>query len=92
MTSMTNLVQATTRRILAAEDAAALDAANRCLQPISPHNAKYCASLFRKLDHCRHVFGRFTLRCSRSSATACSTSLAEIQGGRCGAGSEACVS
>ncbi len=76
--------QATTRQILAIEDAAALDA-NRCVQPISAHNAKYCASLFRTLQRCRHVFGRFTLRCSRSSATACSTSLAQIQGGRCGA-------
>ena len=78
----------TARQLLTvdATDAASLDA-NRCLQPTSPHNAKYCASLFRKLDRCRHVFGRFTLRCSSSSATACSTSLAQIRDGRCGAAS-----
>ena len=79
-------MQATTRQILAAADAAALDA-DRCQQPSAPADTRYCASLLRKLNRCRHVFGRFTLRCSRTAATACSTSLAQIHGDRCGAAS-----
>jgi len=77
----------TARQLLTAvdaADAAALDA-SRCQQPVSAANARYCEALFRTLDRCRHRFGRFTLRCSHTGATACSTGLAQIQGGRCGA-------
>ena len=77
---------ATGRQLLVtvdAADAAALD--DRCRHPIAPANAKYCAALFRTLERCRHLFGRFTLRCTHERATACSTSLAEIRRGRCSA-------
>ncbi len=57
----------------------------RCRAPIARADAKYCAALFRTLARCRRLFGRFTLRCTDRGATACSTSLAQIQGGRCGA-------
>ena len=74
---------ATTRQLLGISDAAALD--YRCREPIAPSNANYCATLLRKLERCRRQFGRFTLRCNNRGATACSTSLAEIQRGRCSA-------
>lgn len=74
---------ATARQLLATSDAAALDA--RCGQPIAPADQKYCGALLRTLTRCRHNFGRFALRCSRTGATACSTSLAEIRGGHCSA-------
>ena len=75
---------ATARQLLAVDvaDAAALDA--RCQPPIAHASRKQCAALFRTLARCRRSFGRFTLRCSHAAATACSTSLAQIQGGRCG--------
>ena len=74
------------RQLLAtvdASDAASLD--YRCRQPIDPANEKYCAALFRTLERCRRLFGRFTLRCDNHGATACSTSLAENHAGRCSA-------
>ena len=72
------------RQLLAAEDAAAaLD--YRCRQPIRAANMRHCAALLRTLAHCRRRFGRFTLRCSDTGATACSTSLAQILHGRCSA-------
>ncbi len=64
-------------------DAAALD--SLCLHPIAPSSRKHCAALFHTLERCRRLFGRFTLRCTDKRATACSTSLAEIQHGRCSA-------
>ena len=71
------------RRLQEATDAAALDAL--CGEPIARANLRYCTALLRTLARCRADFGRFTLRCSRTGATACSTSLAEIRNGRCGA-------
>ena len=73
----------TTRQLLANTDAAAIDA--RCRQPIAPADRKYCTALLRTLERCRRRFGRFTLRCNDKGATACSTSLAEIQRGHCSA-------
>ena len=70
-------------RLVSAADAAALDA--RCKTPIARTNKSFCAALLRTLARCRARFGRFTLRCSRTGATACSTSLAEIRDGHCGA-------
>ena len=76
----------TARQLLATEDAAGAAATEfRCREPIAPANAKYCAALFRTLDRCRRLFGRFTLRCNDSGATACSTSLAVIRSGHCSA-------
>ena len=80
------------RQLLAVEDAADAAATEyRCREPIAPVNAKYCTALFRTLDRCRRVFGRFTLRCDDSGATACSTSLAVIRGGHCSACADPCA-
>ena len=80
------MLPATARQLLAAEDALDATATEyRCREPIAPGNQKYCAALFRTLDRCRRLFGRFTLRCNVDGATACSTSLAQIRGGRCSA-------
>ena len=78
----------TARQLLTvdATDAAVLD--GRCGPPVAPADRKYCSALTRTLARCRHSFGRFTLRCSHTTATACSTSLAQIRGGRCGASSD----
>jgi len=76
----------TARQLLAttsAADAAATD--YRCRDPIARSNEKYCAALFRTLNRCRRLFGRFTLRCNDKGATACSTSLAVIRTGHCSA-------
>ncbi len=74
------------RQLQRTESADAAEAADyRCRDPIAPANAKYCAALFRTLDRCRRLFGRFTLRCNDNGATACSTSLAQIRSGRCSA-------
>ena len=67
---------ASARQLLEAVDAA--DGDLRCRQPITSANARYCAALFRTLERCRRLFGRFTLRCNDRGATACSTSLAVI--------------
>ena len=84
---------ATSRQLLAAADTSDAAAAEyRCREPIAPANAKYCAALFRTLDRCRRLFGRFTLRCNDSGATACSTRLALIRSGRCSAPSNLCWS
>ena len=75
-----------TRQLLATTEL--LDAAAHdylCRHPIAPSNRKHCAALFRTLDRCRRLFGRFTLRCTDKGATACSTSLAQVQRGRCSA-------
>jgi len=60
-------------------------AGSRCRQPATAADKKYCAALFRTLERCRRRFGRFTLRCNDRGATTCSTSLAQIQRGRCSA-------
>ena len=74
-----------TRHLLAATDTALAALSGRCHQPIPAANRKYCAALLRTLERCRRRFGRFTLRCNKKAATACSTRLAQIQRGRCGA-------
>ena len=71
------------RRLLTAADTVALHA--RCRQPIVRADLRYCTALLRTLARCRRHFGRFTLRCGRTGATACSTGLAEIRDGHCGA-------
>ena len=76
----------TARQLLATTSAADAAAADyRCRDPIAPSNQKYCAALFRTLDRCRRLFGRFALRCNDRGATACSTSLAQIRNGHCSA-------
>ena len=75
----------TARQLLAVDASDATALSTRCKQPITPASQKYCAALFRTLERCWRSFGRFTLRCTGRGATACSTSLAQIQGGRCGA-------
>jgi hypothetical protein len=69
--------------MLAASDDDAVDA--RCRDPIARADQRYCTYLLRTLARCRMRIGRLTLRCSRAGATACSTSLAQIRDGRCGA-------
>ena len=75
--------QTTPEQSLASADAALLDA--RCRQPTGLVNEILCAALARTLEGCQQRFGAFTLRCSNSGATACSSSMAVIQHGRCGA-------
>ena len=71
------------QQFLASADPALLD--KRCDRPRSLLDKIYCAALLRTLESCQRRFGPFTLRCCDNGATACSTDLAVILHGRCGA-------
>ena len=71
------------QQFLASADPSLLS--DHCWHPVIPFYRPYCAALAQTLVSCQQRFGLFTLRCSRNAATACSTSLATIQQGHCGA-------
>ena len=69
-------------QFLATAEASILDA--RCQLPVASASKAYCTDLVRTLESCQQRYGLLTLHCNSTAATACITSLAEVQNGHCG--------